>query len=146
MLWVYLGWVIVLLGAVIAAYAPSLQMRVVRQPDHAGQRFTLALALLGELARARRSGARGVALLHLAERLRVDPLQIEPALAQLHQLDWVGTLEEDGEQRQVLLCEPAQTPAAPLIDGLLLQPSAASAAFRAHTRLATLNLADLLEA
>ena len=30
LLWIYLGWVIVLLGAVIAAYAPSLQMRVAR--------------------------------------------------------------------------------------------------------------------
>ena len=29
LLWIYLGWVIVLLGAVIAAYAPSLAMRVV---------------------------------------------------------------------------------------------------------------------
>jgi membrane protein len=36
LLWIYLGWVIVLLGAVIAAYAPSLQMRVVSRPPHAG--------------------------------------------------------------------------------------------------------------
>ena len=32
LVWIYLGWVIVLLGAVIAAYAPSLQMRVTRCP------------------------------------------------------------------------------------------------------------------
>ncbi|ODV11169.1 MAG: hypothetical protein ABT20_06465, partial [Rubrivivax sp. SCN 70-15] len=41
LLWIYLGWVIVLLGAVIAAYAPSLQMRVVRRPDTPGRRFEL---------------------------------------------------------------------------------------------------------
>jgi membrane protein len=33
LLWIYLGWVIVLLGAVIAAYAPSLQMRVAARPS-----------------------------------------------------------------------------------------------------------------
>ena len=43
LLWIYMGWVIVLLGAVIAAYAPSLQMRVVRRADEPGARFTLAL-------------------------------------------------------------------------------------------------------
>jgi len=36
LIWLYLGWVIVLLGAVIAAYAPSLQMRVMRWPDGPG--------------------------------------------------------------------------------------------------------------
>jgi membrane protein len=37
LLWIYLGWVIVLLGAVIAAYTPSLLMRVTRWPS--GSRF-----------------------------------------------------------------------------------------------------------
>ena len=36
LLWIYLGWVVVLLGAVIAAYAPSLAMRVVACARHAG--------------------------------------------------------------------------------------------------------------
>ena len=49
MLWIYLGWVIVLLGAVIAAYAPSLQMRVARRGATPGHRFELALAVLQEL-------------------------------------------------------------------------------------------------
>ena len=53
LVWIYCGWVIVLLGAVIAAYAPSLQMSVVRRPATPGHRFTLALTLLAELARAR---------------------------------------------------------------------------------------------
>ena len=50
LVWIYFGWVIVLLGAVIAAYAPSLQMRVVRRPDVPGSRFQLAIAILRAMA------------------------------------------------------------------------------------------------
>jgi membrane protein len=52
LLWIYLSWLIVLFGAVIAAYAPSLQMHLARHGDEPGQRFALALALLRELHRA----------------------------------------------------------------------------------------------
>jgi hypothetical protein len=49
LLWIYLVWVIVLLGAVMAAYAPSLSMRIVLRPAAPGQRFTLAVEMLGRL-------------------------------------------------------------------------------------------------
>ena len=76
LLWIYLGWVIVLLGAVIAAYAPSLALRVVRLPDRHGQRFALAVAVLRALAAAREQAQHGLTLDALAGALRVDPLQI----------------------------------------------------------------------
>src|SRR5690606_6961644 len=59
LLWIYLSWVVMLLGAVIAAYAPSLSMRVARIPDTPGYRFALAVALLRELRRARDGQGRG---------------------------------------------------------------------------------------
>ena len=144
LIWIYSAWVIVLLGAVVAAYAPSLQMRVARRPATPGYRFTLALTLLNMLARARREPAHGLSLGDLAAELRTDPLQIEPVLDALIDLDWVARLDEGGEQRHVLTCEPAQTPAAPLIDSILLSPGSATAAFRERARLASLTLADLL--
>jgi membrane protein len=144
LLWLYTGWVIVLLGAVIAAYAPSLQLRVVRHGTAPGQRFSLALAVLAELAAARTSEQRGTDPMRIAERLRIDPLQIEPILELLAQGDWVGRLEEEGVQRWVLLCDPANTPAAPLIDKLLLQPDVRVAAFRQRTGMDQLMLAELL--
>ncbi|MEX8521067.1 MAG: YihY family inner membrane protein [Leptothrix sp. (in: b-proteobacteria)] len=129
LVWLYLGWVIVLLGAVVAAYAPSLQMQVGRHPGTPGYRFSLALTLLGELAAARAGGQRGVGLMVLAEQLRLDPLQLEPIVEVLQQLDWVGRLDEAGAPRLVLLVDPARTQLAPLLSRLLLAPTPAMTPF-----------------
>jgi membrane protein len=144
MLWIYLGWVAVLLGAVIAAYAPSLQMRVARWPATPGHRFELALAILQRLVAARDDPRRGLTLADIAGELRTDPLQVEPVLESLIALDWVGGLAEDGAGRFVLLVDPARTPAAPLIDTLLLAPGTVSGPFRRRTRFDDRPLSDLL--
>jgi membrane protein len=146
LLWIYLGWVIVLLGAVIAAYAPSLEMQVVRRPPGAGERFELALLLLRELLGARRAGSRGRSLADIAAGLHIDPLQLEPQLETLVALDWVGRLEESGAQRLVLLVDPEQTPAAALFDALLLVRRAGTEGVWRHAGLDRLNLAQVLAA
>ena len=144
LLWVYLGWVIVLLGAVIAAYAPSLAMRVVRLPDRPGERFALAVALLKALNTSRSTDQPGLSADALAESLRVDPLQIQPVLETLRELGWCGRLDEDGAQRHVLLIHPLHTPAQPLVDRLLLQDQRKTLAFRRSAGLAAMTVADLL--
>jgi membrane protein len=144
LLWIYLGWVIVLLGAVIAAYAPSLAMRVVRLPDRPGQRFALAVSLLRLLANARGDAGRGFSSEALAGALRVDPLQVEPVVDALVALDWCGRLDEEGDKRLVLLIDPSTTPAAPLVDQLLLEDRQATGAFRERTGLDALTVAELI--
>ena len=138
LLWIYLSWVVVLLGAVIAAYAPSLAMRVARVPDTPGYRFALAVSLLRELTRVRGAGQKGLSLAALAAAVRVDPLQVEPVLESLIALDWVARLDEDGERRHVLLADPQATLAAPLVDSLLLEPTLPTQAFRARAAFASM--------
>ena len=133
LLWIYLVWVIVLLGAVIAAYAPSLQMRVVRRAPTPGYRFEIALALLQRLAAVRNTPERGLSLAQLALALRADPLQLEPVVDALMRIDWVAQLNEPPDisgPRLVLLCDPASTSIAPMADALLVQPGHATNAFR----------------
>ena len=144
LLWTYLAWLIVLFGAVIAAYAPSLQMQLVPQGDAPGQRFALAVALLRELRRQRAVPPHGLTLAQLAASQRVDPLQVEPLLELLQRLGWVGGLDESPARRYLLLCEPAATPAEPLIDQLLLGPDPRTQAFRQQAALGRMQLADLL--
>ncbi len=114
LLWMYVVWLIVLLGAVIAAYLPSLLSGVVRRADQPGWRFGLALELLREL-QAHRAGRH---LTELAQTLRVDPLQLEGPLEAVESLGWIGSLQ-DG--RYVLLIEPRVTPVRPLGEKLLLE-------------------------
>ena len=146
LLWIYLGWVIVLLGAVIAAYAPSLQMRVSVLANTPGSRFDLALRVLQALAAARAAQQHGLPMPVLAQQLRIDPLALEPLLEKLVQMDWLARLDEAGTPRHVLLCELSRTSVEPLVNGLLLAPGEASEAFRQHTGLARLTLADVLAA
>jgi membrane protein len=142
LLWIYLGWVIMLLGAVIAAYAPSLQMRVVARELTPGWRFELALTVLRRLHAARLGPQHGLSLAALGEGLRADPLQLEPIVDLLAAIDWVSRLDEGSRSRHVLLCDPARTPLAPLVDRTLLQPGEASRAVAA--RLAQMTLAEAL--
>ena len=144
LLWIYVGWLIVLWGAVIAAYAPSLSMRIARMPTAPGHRFALALSVIGALSSAKSGDARGLALHDLAAALATDPLQVEPVVDALAAMDWVARLDEEGGQRLVLLVDPATTPARVLVNALLLESSAATRTFRERTGLERLMLAELV--
>lgn len=139
LVWIYAGWLIVLLGAVVAAYAPSIRIGMLPLLDAPGHRFRLALAAVGEL-RARG----GATLEELSETLRVDPLQVEPVLETLLALDWAGRLDEAGAGRWVLLCDPARVPVQPLVGQLLLDPSPQVAPFWRRAGLDCMTLAEAL--
>ena len=124
LIWIYVGWVIVLLGAVIAAYLPSLLSGVRRRVSAQGWQFLLAIEVLQQLEPLRGSPARGLTMSGLTQLLKVDALQLEPVLETLVELDWVGQLQEEGaddEARYVLLADPDTTLMAPLLHSLLLQ-------------------------
>lgn len=144
LLWVYLLWVVVLLGAVVAAYAPTLSSPIARRSKQPGERFTLAVEMLVRLAAARHTDAHGLGVQGLARSLRADPLRVEPILDLLVDLGWVGRLDEDGEPRHVLLAEPEVTRIGPLVERLLLGHSTATRDLRRQANLDNLTLALLL--
>ena len=145
LVWIYFGWVIVLLGAVIAAYSPSLQMRVVRLPDVPGSRFHLAVTILRTLGRARQTASHGLSLSELSEILRTDPLQIEPILDILVSIDWLGRLDEAGAQRHVLLCDLATTKVGPMLAQLLVEPAPTLRRFWQRAGFNEMTLRELIE-
>lgn len=120
LIWIYLLWVTVLLGAVVTAYLPSLLGGIARRGGSPGWSFQLALELLSALAAQRAQPlGHGLTLNDLSRSLRVNDLQLEEPLETLLALDWVAKLDEE-QQRYVLLADPRQTPLGPLVERLLL--------------------------
>ena len=88
LLWLYVGWVIVLLGAVIAAYAPSLSMRIARWPARRdiASSWRWRCCALGRA----RAAVRAVWACTSWPPAATDPLQVEPRSMQLTAMDWVA--------------------------------------------------------
>jgi membrane protein len=145
LVWFYVAWVIVLLGAVVSAYLPSLLSGIARRGDTPGWSFQLALEVLEQLHTARDTAPKGLSLEALAQVLRVDALQLEEPVATLVALDWLGRLDEEGE-RYVLLVDPVSTPMAPMVERLLLARQPNTARFWSESRWAGLTLAQALAA
>jgi membrane protein len=125
LLWIYIAWAIVLLGAVIAAYLPSLLQGVTRRGGTRGWQFQLAIEVLQQLYAVRDTAAKGLTLAGLTARLQVDDLQLEAPVEALLKLDWIGQVESGTAEpaRFVLLANPDSTVLMPLVNLLLLQPS-----------------------
>ena len=123
LVWIYVTWLLVLLGAVLASSLPQLGRQEWRKPEGAGWGFRLALEIVAELNAAKVSVQRGWSTDDLAVRLRVETSELRQVLDVLQSLDWVGRLTEhndQGQARQVLLIDPAQISVAPLADRLLV--------------------------
>jgi membrane protein len=147
LVWIYVAWVIVLMGAVIAAYLPSLLAGVARRGSAHGWQFQLAVELLQQLHRARSTTRIGLEGSELARALQVDVLQLEPVLETLMALDWIGQLtdpEDEHEARYLLLADPASTALEPLMAQLLLSQDPSMKNLWENGRFTALRLRDVL--
>lgn len=147
LVWIYLVWVIVLLGAVIAAYLPSLMAGVARRGLGAGWQFQLALETVRLLHQARELTSRGLTMPQLAKALRVSALGIDSALQALVELDWVARLDDDDSDegpRYVLLVDPQTTLLEPMVQSLLLRHSSSTDAMWERAQFDQTRLGDVL--
>jgi membrane protein len=147
LVWIYIAWVIVLWGAVIAAYLPSLVTGTRRRATAHGWQFQLALEVLRELNRARTSAQRGLSAPELARALEVESLQLEPVLETLVALDWIGRIneiEDEEATRYILLADAKSTAIEPLIRHLLLPYSEATDKLWKSGQLSSVYLKDVI--
>ncbi len=97
LLWIYIVWVIVLSGAVLAAAAPALGgARPSLDERLPGARFTLALRVLRELA-ARRDGPQPTCSLgDLAAAVQADPLEVRTVADEMVAWGWLVHASDEG--------------------------------------------------
>lgn len=147
LIWTYVAWLIVLFGAVIAAYLPSLLTGVARRGGAAGWSLQLAVEVLQHLSAAKTTTAKGLGAAELVARMRVEALQLAPVLETLVAVDWIAPIAEEPDNedpRFVLLADPANTPLEPLLKELLMPQAPPLENLWRKGPLDTLLLQDLL--
>ena len=152
LIWMYLAWAIVLLGAVVTADLPIILTGVDRMTGHQGWQFELAVEVLQILAIEREQPHKGLLAGELVKRLKVESQQLAPVLQALAELDWVGAVQPPGlassidgpQPRYVLLVEADSTPLQPLVAHLLLAPSPVMEPLWQRAGLKQMTLRDLL--
>lgn len=105
LMWIYLSWMVALLGALLAATWPLLSYERAEMRRWPGNRFTGAMQVLALLTRSRDTG--GATSRQVRTALRTAFSEAEALLEDLRSEHWIGRLDDaDGDGRWVLVCDP----------------------------------------
>jgi membrane protein len=116
LLWVYLCWLIALVGAMVSSALPAIRIGQFHRRDFPGSDMLDALELLARLVEARDGGKPGCTAMELSKMLRCDMDTSSRLIAKLDALGWIARLEDERVPRYVLVANPSHISVAMLFD------------------------------
>jgi len=124
LIWVYLCWLGILAGALIAANLPLLRLGRLDPEVKPGAALIEALSVLKVLSEARGSMPPGCSHSELIKRLHLPLNVLEERLQCLTAMGLVAAAPGEKNQRWLLACDPERSTLGPLVDQLALDRSA----------------------
>ncbi|WP_263913815.1 YihY family inner membrane protein [Achromobacter sp. 79A6] len=117
LLWIYLSWLAVLLGATLAATAPLIRLGRWEFNRYPGAPFVDALDVLRVLRRAQSESPPGLPANRLASGLKLHQDELNEVLERLSDM---GLITRSPDDLWVLTCDARETSLAPVVDRFLL--------------------------